>query len=165
MAGLPGSGKSSIAEALCEQLPALILSIDPIEAALRRSGLDKRQIGRAGYVVAESLAIENLRRGHSVIIDAVNPVHQAREMWCQVAGKLSVPLTFIEVICSDEVLHRQRIEARVRGIAGLTEVSWAQVQARMQEYEPWMHPRVTLDTANADLDALVKQALRACQPV
>ena len=56
MAGLPGSGKSTIANALSRQLPAMLLSVDPIEAALRRSGWQKEQIGIAGYLVVEALA-------------------------------------------------------------------------------------------------------------
>jgi len=159
MAGLPGSGKSTIANALSRQLPAILLSVDPIEAALRRSGWQKEQIGIAGYLVVEALAIENLQNGHSVIIDAVNPVQAARNMWVKVAEDVAVPLTFIEVVCSDPAVHRQRIETRVRGIEGLTEVSWDRVLTRQQEYQPWSNPRRVLDTSNVSAEALVKSIL------
>ena len=159
MAGLPGSGKSTIAERLSRQLPATLLSIDPIEAALRRTGWQKERIGIAGYVVAEALAIENLQNGQSVIIDAVNPVQSARDMWVNVAQAASVPLTFIEVVCSDPVVHRQRIEDRGRGIAGLTEVSWDRVLTRQQDYQAWANPRLVLDTLNASAEALANSVL------
>ncbi len=159
MAGLPGSGKSSVAEALSRQLPATLLSIDPIEAAMRRSGWPKVQIGNAGYLVAEALAIENLRHGRTVIIDAVNPVQLARDMWVKIARDLSLPQIFIEVVCSDPNVHRQRIEGRVRGIEGLTEVNWDGVLMRQREYEPWSNPRTVLDTLNASAEELVASIL------
>ncbi|WP_404963061.1 hypothetical protein [Streptomyces sp. 147326] len=38
MAGLPGAGKSSVAEALGRELAAPVVSADPIEAAMWRAG-------------------------------------------------------------------------------------------------------------------------------
>ncbi|MEY9927846.1 putative kinase [Catenulispora sp. GP43] len=35
MAGLPGAGKSTVAEPLARELGALVVSVDPIEAAMR----------------------------------------------------------------------------------------------------------------------------------
>lgn len=159
MAGLPGAGKSTIADLLSRQFPAMLLSIDPIEAALRRSGWQQERIGSAGYLVAEALAIETLKRGQTVIIDAVNPVQAARDMWVKLAQDVSVPLTFLEVVCSDAVVHRQRIESRVRGIEGLTEVSWERVLKRKQEYQPWSNPRRVLDTSKTSAEALVESVL------
>ena len=159
MAGLPGSGKSTIARELSRRLPAMLLSIDPIEAALRRSGWRKEQIGRTGYFIAEGLAIETLQNGQSVIIDAVNPIQAARDMWVKVAQDRAVPLTFIEVVCGDPDLHRQRIESRVRGIEGLTEVRWDRVLKRQDEYQPWSNARHVLDTASASADTLVDAVL------
>ncbi|MGH3568253.1 MAG: AAA family ATPase [Pseudonocardia sp.] len=39
MSGLPGSGKSTIGRALAARLPAALVSVDPIDAALRRAGI------------------------------------------------------------------------------------------------------------------------------
>jgi len=39
MSGLPGVGKSALAHELGRLLPACVLSVDPIEAAMWRSGL------------------------------------------------------------------------------------------------------------------------------
>ena len=38
LAGLPGTGKTTLARRLCERLAAFHLRIDTIEAALKRSG-------------------------------------------------------------------------------------------------------------------------------
>lgn len=54
--GLPGSGKSTIAQALAKQLNALYLRIDTIEQAIRKADEDNYEMGPAGYFVAYSLA-------------------------------------------------------------------------------------------------------------
>ena len=163
MAGLPGSGKSSIAEALSRSLRATLLSVDPIEAAMWRSGVAQDQTGLAAYAVAEALAIENLRRGQTVIVDAVNPVKEARDMWRAAAQALTIPISFIEAICSDRAVHRARIESRVRNIEGMPEITWARVENRMQEYEPWTGPRLVLDSAETSIEDLVLHALAHLQ--
>lgn len=43
MAGLPSSGKSTVASALASALPAPVLSVDPVEAAMWRAGVDRAQ--------------------------------------------------------------------------------------------------------------------------
>lgn len=159
MAGLPGSGKSSIAEALSRSLGATLLSVDPIEAAMWRTGLAQDQTGLAAYAVAEALAIENLHQGQTVIVDAVNPVEAARDMWRKAAHALTIPISFIEVICSDRAVHQARIESRVRNIDGMPEVTWARVEERMREYEPWTEPRLVLDSAETPAGELVQVAL------
>ena len=157
--GLPGAGKSTIAEGLSQKLQTPVFSVDPIEAAMWVSGLAPTETGIAAYRVAEALAAENLRLGHSVIIDAVNPVDAARAMWRNLSDTHRVPLTFIEVICSDATLHRQRIDARVRNIDGMPEVTWEQVLERKAEFEDWTDDRLLLDTATETPDVLIDRAL------
>ena len=79
MSGLPGSGKSSIAERLAEQLKLPVLSVDPIESAIIRAGIPRSfETGLAAYLVAEALASEQLKLGNSVIIDAVNAEEEGK---------------------------------------------------------------------------------------
>src|SRR5258708_38210029 len=95
LAGLPCSGKSTLAEGLSRSLSVPIFSIDPIEAAMWRGGLAKAQTGIAAYDVAIGLADEHLRLGHSVIVDAVNPVEAPRAAWRNVAKKYRAGLKII----------------------------------------------------------------------
>lgn len=159
MAGLPGLGKSTVAEGLARHLRAPIFSIDPAEAAMWAAGLQKTETGIAAYKVVQALAEENLKLGLSVVIDAVNPVEAARDMWRHLASEQNVPLIFIEVACMDEVIHRERIEARVRGIEGMNEVSWEDVQNRQREYEGWSDERLRLDSSQLSPEELIAQAL------
>ncbi|MFF1344342.1 AAA family ATPase [Streptomyces sp. NPDC058290] len=43
MAGLPAAGKSSVAQELGRALPAAVVSVDPIEAAMWRAGVERAQ--------------------------------------------------------------------------------------------------------------------------
>jgi predicted kinase len=160
LSGLPGSGKSTLAVGLSRTLSFPVFSVDPIEAAMWRSGLAKRSTGIAAYDVAIALADEHLRLGHSVIVDAVNPVEAPRAAWRNLAAKYRADLKIIECVCADEAVHRQRIEARVRNIAGMPEVTWARVLERRTEYEDWTDARLILDTSTDTPEELLAAALR-----
>src|SRR5687767_12420004 len=82
ISGLPGSGKSTVAEMLAEKLKRPMFSVDPIESSIIKSGIPQSfETGLAAYLVAETLAAEHLKMGLSVIIDAVSPVQESRDMW------------------------------------------------------------------------------------
>ncbi|WP_291862708.1 ATP-binding protein [Bradyrhizobium sp.] len=160
LSGLPGSGKSTLAESLSRTLSMPVFSVDPIEAAMWQGGLSKQSTGIAAYDVAVALADEHLRLGHSVIVDAVNPVEAPRAAWRNLAGKFRADLKIIECVCADEAVHRHRIETRIRGIVGMPEVTWARVQQRRVEYESWADARLILDTSTDAPEELLASALR-----
>jgi adenylate kinase family enzyme len=63
VSGLPGSGKSTVAEGIAEQLMVPILSVDPIESSIIRSGITQSfETGLAAYLVAETLAAEQFNQ-------------------------------------------------------------------------------------------------------
>jgi predicted kinase len=159
LSGLPGSGKSTLADGLSRALSAPIFSVDPIEAAMWPGGLDKARTGIAAYDVAAALAAEHLRLSHSVIVDAVNAVEAPRAGWRNLAAKYRVALKIIECVCTDEAIHRRRIEARIRNIEGMPEVTWARVLDRREEYEAWTDERLVLDTSTDAPKKLLAKAL------
>lgn len=152
MAGLPGSGKSTIAEVVGARLQMPVVSVDPIESSILRAGIDADQpTGLAAYLVAETLGESILLSGSGLILDAVNAVAPAREQWVALAAKLGEPLRFIEVICSDPVIHRERLESRERKLPHLAEPNWHAVEQSLDEYAEWGGPsaavaRITLDS-------------------
>ena len=152
--GLPAVGKTAIATALAQAVGAVHLRIDSIEQALRNS--DVAISGPEGYVVAYAVAEDNLRLGHTVIADSVNPVEVTRAAWREVARRAGKRFMEIEVVCSDEVEHRRRVESRSADIAGHRLPTWQQVCDR--EYETW-DASVVIDTAGQNIQASVS-ALR-----
>lgn len=141
--GLPGSGKTTLAGRLAADWPAVHLRIDTIEQALR--DLLNVAVEGEGYRLAYRVAVDNLRLGLSVVADSCNPIELTRREWQAVATAEGAGFVDIEVVCSDSVEHRHRVEARTSTIPTLVLPTWADVQAR--EYHAWHGPRITLDTA------------------
>ncbi len=163
--GLPGSGKSTLAEGIGRLSRVPVFSIDPTEAAMWVSGLPKESTGIAAYRVVEAIAAENLKLGLSVIVDAVNPVEEARQMWRDLGTLFRAPVCFIECFCSDDQIHKTRIEKRVRSIAGMPEITWEQVQERKAEYQDWHDVRLRLDTASEAPEILIVRAMDYLQTI
>ncbi|MGX1175886.1 AAA family ATPase [Pseudomonas sp. R151218B TE3479] len=143
--GLPGTGKTTIAHDLAETTGAMYLRIDTIEQAIRSSGALAQDVGRSGYMVANELALSNLRLGRRVIVDCVNPVLESRIAWSEVASRAGSRLANIQVICSDIHEHRRRVETRRGDIPGLKLPTWQSVLDH--EYEPWDEIPCCIDTA------------------
>jgi predicted kinase len=163
MSGLPGSGKSTIAERLAQRLRIPIFSVDPIESAMLKAGIAQSfETGLAAYLVAETLASEQLKLGISVIIDAVNAEEEGKDVWRGLANRYGLKLTILEVVVSDEALHRRRLESRVRNLHGFSEVTWERVEARRASWTKWQEPVLRLD-ATRDIEANVSEALRYIQ--
>jgi predicted kinase len=160
MAGLPGAGKSAIADDLGTRIPAAVVSVDPIESAILAAGVDAGQpTGLAAYLVAERMAESVLRAGASVVVDAVNGVDPARRQWLNLGARAGVPVLFVEVVCSDDAVHRRRIEARRRDLPGMRELDWGDVLASRDGYEDWAGEsaaaaRVTVDSVRPVDDLL-----------
>ena len=106
------------------------------------------EVDPAGYVLAYELAKSNLALGMTVVADCVNPLSVTREAWRAVATSTSSGLLEVEVVCSDAVEHRRRVESRSADIPGLTLPTWEAVLRR--EYEAWTTTRLVIDSALFD---------------
>jgi predicted kinase len=146
--GLPGTGKSTLADEAVTILGCPAFAKDQLEAALRRSniGADAGS-GWATYELLTVLATEQLRRGQSAILDSVATFERIRARWRALAQEHGSRLRIIECVCSDEALHRARLATRQRGIPDWPELSWDDVLDVRARYVPWSDPRLILDAA------------------
>ena len=145
-------GKTGLAGGLARAIGAVHVRIDSIEQAFRNSGVTVS--GPEGYVVAYAIAEDNLRLGHTVIADSVNPVEETRGAWREVARRAGKGYAEIEVVCSDQAEHRRRVETREPDIAGHQLPTWRQVCDR--EYESWQAD-IVVDTAGQHIEASVTE--------
>lgn len=155
--GLPGTGTSTLARAVAREKGAVHLRIDTIEQALREAGIAVN--GAEGYVVAYRVAEDNLRLGLPVVADSVNPIAITRAAWRDVARRAGVAFVEIEVVCSDPVEHRQRVETRAADIEGFPLPSWRDVVQR--DYEPWDGAHLVIDTAGQTVAESAVALMRA----
>ncbi|MGD9504234.1 MAG: AAA family ATPase [Syntrophobacteraceae bacterium] len=143
-AGLPGAGKTTIAQLLSREIGAVYLRVDEIDAAIWRID-PHRDIGAESYHIAAALAASNLGLGHDAIIDCVNPWACTREIFAAAASGTGMGLLGIEVHCSDQLKRRQRLEGKQPKVPGLKQVDW--LKALSRDYSPWLEADVRIDTA------------------
>src|SRR5438270_897283 len=122
LSGLSGVGKTTIARELARAMGAVHVRIDSIEHALRNMG---QQIEGEGYAVAHAVSEDNLRLGHTVVADSVNPWPLTRDEWRSVATRAGVRVVDVEVVCSDLIEHRRRVESRAADISGHRLPTWS----------------------------------------
>lgn len=164
MAGLPAAGKSTIAEVVGIRLGVPVVSVDPIESAILKAGIDADQpTGLAAYLVAEAFAEAVLTNGGDLIVDAVNAVIPAREQWVKLAERHESEVRFIEVVCSDPEIHRERLESRAARLAATPNAGAFAVEQSLDEWEEWSGAsgaiaRITLDSVDP-LGVNVERAL------
>jgi predicted kinase len=154
LAGLPATGKTTIARELARQIGAVHVRIDSIEQVIRESSVVNQSLDDAGYRVGYAVAADNLRVGRIVIADCVNPLPVTRDAWIAVAEQAAAGIVEIEISCSDRDEHKRRVERRASDITGLRLPTWREVVDR--KYAPWDRERIVLDTAGCSVEHCVK---------
>jgi predicted kinase len=142
ISGLPGSGKSTVAQLLAVRVGAAYVRIDTIEQALRE--VCSIDVQGEGYRLAYRVTADNLRLGISVVADSCNPIELTRRAWERVARDTGALYVNIEVVCSDPREHQKRVETRLSTVPGLTLPTWRDVTER--QYDDWTVDRVIVDT-------------------
>lgn len=149
VSGLPGTGKSMLAETLAKHLHIPVFAKDWLEASLLRSSLTptsaEKPLGFAGYDLLTTLAERQLMLDQSVILDSVASTETIRNTWRELAKQFHADWRVIECICTDESLHRSRLELREHRIPGWHELTWSDVQKVEQYYATWEEERLILD--------------------
>jgi predicted kinase len=115
---------------------ACYLRVDAAETALGRLGGD---VGVGGYAVVHELAVSNLLLGNTVVVDAVNPVPEARASWREAAARAGASLVDVETVLADVAEHRRRVEARTADIPGHVVPTWDEVEGG--EWTDWDEAR------------------------
>jgi len=96
-----------------------------------------------------------LKLGNNVVSDSCNPINLTRREWEEVADKNDSVFVNIEIVCSDKVEHRRRVEKRENEVEGLRLPTWQEVENR--EYHSWESERIIIDTANKTIEENFKE--------
>jgi hypothetical protein len=152
--GLPGTGKSTLAEVAAAELGAPVLGHDWAMSGLRpfpelQEALDAmglRGHRGVGWSILWALARSQLRRGQRVVLDGVARAPEVAG--CRaVAREEGAPSFVVMAQCPDPALHRRRIEGRRRGIPGWYELDWDHVARARADWDALADVDVVLDAA------------------
>ncbi|MHC5078773.1 MAG: AAA family ATPase [Planctomycetota bacterium] len=115
MCGLPGSGKSSLAERIAALLDADVLSTDAIRMShfppqsTMRSFRYSTEVSSAVYRILRLEAEVRLLQGRSVVLDATCLLREGRPEMLEMAREAKSPILFLSCTAEEEA-----IEARTR---------------------------------------------------
>ena len=154
-AGLPGTGKSSLARAVARRLKAVYLDKDTIKdgtvdlATRMKFENGAALAGPLSYELLVGLARDNLTLGLSVVLDSPAGYALFRDRVKRLARSTEAELRLVECICTDEALLRRRIETRSRDLPNHRARDWATFQCDRARFERITDRRLIIDTAEA----------------
>jgi hypothetical protein len=172
--GLMGTGKTSLGRALAPRLDAEVLASDILRKELAGigaeeprpepwgAGIYRDEFTRRTYDEMHRRAVERLREGKVVILDASYREAAWRAGARETAQAGGAPFLLLEAVCPDDIV-RQRLTAR-RGGGGPSDGRLELLETQRERFEsPDEIPgdeRILIDTSGA-LDGVVTTALGA----
>lgn len=156
--GLQGTGKSTIAKHLARELKYPIFVKDHFETILFNDNLtDGTSI--SSYHIIMDTAVLQLSLDISCILDAVFPLNGFRQRVRDIAEQHQAKLKIIHTHCSDEQLHRKRLDSR-ESLVPWNRITWDDMLYTKSIYEVWsLQEALFLDTVNP-LETNLQKALQ-----
>jgi predicted kinase len=146
--GLPGTGKSTMADRIASDLGAPAFAGDWLLGALKPhgvlAGLERPTFLAMYYDLLATLMNRQLMLGQSAVMDCLL-TDELAETWRKAAQQYGAGFHVVECSCTDESEHRRRVETRRRNIPGWHEITRPHVERMKLEYPPLTFPHLTLD--------------------
>ena len=158
MAGLPGSGKSTVSRRLAREIDAVVLESDALRRLLfdapTHTPAESKRLFRALHAAAREL----LEAGVSVIIDTTNSLERDRRPVHTLAATTGAHLVVVHVTAPESMIE-QRLAARSKDEAGI------EVYLRMAAQFQAPGDAWPIDTSDADgTDAALRAIAAVCRP-
>jgi predicted kinase len=147
-AGMPGSGKTTLARMVARRLKVPVFAKDRMQRVLRDHHLAPENSGDGYYLILD-IADELLSLGLSVILDATFPLDHFRTVASEIAARYRANFCVIYCYCSDETVWKERMVDRVHYVPGWKPVGWNDVERMQEYYQPWNANALFVDSMNA----------------
>ncbi|MFQ5399068.1 MAG: AAA family ATPase [Anaerolineae bacterium] len=159
MAGLPGTGKSSIVSELAKLLPFVHVSTDGVRLRLREQPTYTAAEMTLVYEICFSIIERRLRRGQRVVFDASNYLAARREHLVKLAQRSGAPVAVCLVQASQEAISRRLFKRSTgqRHDHDLSDADWAVYQWMVEAQEPVVEEHIPLDTTYTPTDELARK--------
>lgn len=158
MVGLPGTGKSSVVNALHPKMPHIVIATDKVRASMRQSPVYNTAEIMLVYEVCYGLIERRLRRGQRVVFDGSNLLAARREYLQQLARRCGSPVAICYVQAAQEVIQ-QRLRARaLRGHNNMdkSDADWIVYKWMVEAQEPLTEEHLIVDTTDTPPEKLAQ---------
>lgn len=160
--GMPGTGKSTLADQLHTVLGWEIVVRDNIKEALLKEGIAPNELGKLSYSRMWDTLTQRLANGYSVIGDTNINQPAAVPKLNEIVRETQARIMVIECVCSDENQHRRRLDLRKdQHMATFWIDSWDKFQSYLksddnQRQYSLPYPVIEVDTcSDFSLEAIV----------
>jgi predicted kinase len=163
MAGLPGTGKSTLARALAERLPGAVLDKDSIRASLFQPAYVEYSLSQddfCGEIMLQTAAYLLLKRaGFKVLMDGRTFSRRyQRDRVIEFCSQVGTTWATLECVCS-EATALGRIAEAVAANNHLAANRTAELYSEIQKvWEPIDQPKLVIDT-DENLESCVDRAV------
>ncbi len=147
VAGIIGSGKSTVGQDLARRQDAIYISSDVTRKSLAGiaptehryepfgGGIYAPAVSRHTYDTMLSQAREHLAKGRSVVLDGTWRQSHDRHLARDVAQNTGAALWVVECVAPTEEIRR-RLERRLRDKSAVSDARWELFQQQLTEWEP-----------------------------
>ncbi len=152
MAGLPGTGKSTLAQSIARETTGVVLNKDTVRASLFPPEMIEYSTEQDDFCMSILFQVATylLRKkpDQYILLDGRTFSHRYQiNAILELAEQLETPLKIIECVCSDETA-RQRLEASVKakGEHPADNRNYELYLSIKARFEPILEPKLVVDT-------------------
>lgn len=155
LCGLPGTGKSYVAQKLAARLPIVVLASDAVRHLFfptpAYTSEENTIVHRALLEVTANL----LEAGHSVLIDATNLMHRHRQRYYSLAEAYGNHLLIVQTIAAPEIVRHRLAERQAgRTPSSCSDADWEVYLDFADSVEPIRRPHRVVDTSEDIADVI-----------
>lgn len=145
--GLPGTGKTSVAEELSRHLRAERLTTDELRRRIDKHPDYSQTHKRSIYAALMEEAERSLRQGKKVILDGTFFKRDMRQRARELARRHHEPFYLVFVTCPQEIV-KERLEEREKKGKDASEADFRVYQIIQKQFEEIEDPDYVVDTAD-----------------
>jgi predicted kinase len=153
ISGLPGTGKTSFAEALARKLKIAHLNSDKVRDSMGRRGHYDRETKRLIYETLLQTAENYLKAGQDVIVDATFYKKSYRELYQKLARDYQAPLKWIALTAQESTIKKRVQTKRV-----YSEADFEVYQKIKATYEPLTIEHLVLSSDRNSISEMLDMA-------